>query len=143
MILVIVGVLAVVAIPRFTGGTPYDARGYHDELIAAARYAQLQATTTGCQARFQVDPAGYSLDHENPCGSGDFGGLPIRHPSRGGAFENSTPSGVSVSVSGDGSVVFDGLGEPQTNTPPQVTVTGGGFNRSFCIQPGTGYAGDC
>ena len=143
MVIVILGILAVVAIPRFTGGTLYDARGFHDELMSATRYAQLQASTTGCLARIAISSGGYALDHENPCGSGDFGGLPVTHPSRGGAFQANTPSGVTVSVSGEAELVFDGLGRPLTNNPPQVTVEGGGFSRSFCVEPETGHVEVC
>lgn len=138
MVIVILGILAVVAVPRFTGGTAYEARGYFDELVAAARYAQLQATTTDCLARFQVGSGGYSLDHEEPCGSGSFGGRAVVHPSRGGDFSGSTPSGVNVSVSGDGNVVFDPLGVPQAGTPT-VSVSGGGVIRQFQVVPETGY----
>ena len=138
MVLVILGTLAVVAIPRFTGGTPYEARGYYDELVAAARYAQLQATTTGCAARFSVDAGGYALHHEDSCGSSSFGSLPIDHPSRTGAFAGSTPSGVTVS---GGTVVFDGLGRPDAT--PTVQVSGGGFSRSFCVIADTGLVEAC
>jgi MSHA pilin protein MshC len=138
MVLVILGILAVVAIPRFTGGTPYEARGYYDELVAAARYAQLQATTTGCAARFSVDGTGYALHHEDSCGNNSFGNLPVDHPTRTGTFTGSTPSGVTVS---GGTVVFDGLGRPDAT--PTVQVSGGGFSRSFCVVPDTGLVEAC
>jgi MSHA pilin protein MshC len=137
MVMVILGILAVVAIPRFTGGTAFEARGYFDELRAAARYAQLQATVTGCDARFQVDGSGYALHHEGlPCPSGSFG-TPVMHPSNGGDFAGSTPSGVTVTVSGGAPVVFNPLGAPD-NTP-SVQVSGGGFNETLQIEPETGY----
>lgn len=137
MVIVILGILAVVAVPRFTGGAAYEARGYFDELVAAARYTQLQATVTGCDARFQVDANGYALHHEDfPCPSGTFN-TAIMHPSRGSAFTGNTPSGVTISVSGSTPVVFDPLGVP--NNTPTVTVSGGGVSRQFQINPETGY----
>ncbi|MCP1728087.1 type II secretory pathway pseudopilin PulG [Natronospira proteinivora] len=136
MVLVILGVLAVVAVPRFTGGTPYEARGYLDELSSAARYAQLQATVTGCQARFQVAGGDYRLDHADNCSPGDFGNTPIPHPSRGGPFQGSLPSGVSAS---DVTVVFDALGVPLSGGGSAVTVSGGGFSGSFLIHDQTGH----
>lgn len=139
MVLVILGILAVVAIPRFTGGTPYEARGYFDELVAAARYTQLQATVTGCRAQFQIDGAGnYALFHEDlPCGSEPpaFSNQPMTHPTRGGAFTGTAPSGVTVT--GNVTVVFNALGVPDTN--PVVTVDDGGVNRDFQIHSETGY----
>ncbi len=135
--LVLIGVLVIIAAPRFIGFQGYDARGFFDKLTAAPRYAQMQATASGCSTRFTISSSGYSLEREFPCGSGNFS-LPIPHPSRSGAFAGSTPDGVQVQVSGAGSVPFNALGVPQVADPPTVTVSGGGFSQSFRIVPDTG-----
>lgn len=138
MVIVILGILAVVAVPRFTGGTTYEARGYFDELVAAARYAQLQATVTGCRARFQIDGAGnYVLYHEDrPCGSSSPSfSTQVLHPSRATHFTGTAPSGVTVTS--NVAVVFNPLGVP--DNAPTVSVTGGGVSRQFQIHSETGY----
>lgn len=136
-VLVIIGILAVVVVPRFSGGDVYKARGFLDEIASAARYAQRLATTTGCAVQFVVDANGYSLEYEDPCGSGSFGTSPVPHPARAEPFAASTPAVVTLTVAGTGTVVFDALGRPSSNC--QVTASADGFSRSFVIHPGTGY----
>jgi len=131
MILVILGILAVVAVPRFTGSAPYEARGYFDELASAARYAQLQATVSGCPASFQISGGDYQLSHDAACPGGSQA---IPHPSRGGPFAGQAPANVSVS---DLSVTFDALGVP--DSAGSVQVSGGGFNGSFQVHAQTGF----
>ncbi len=137
LVLVLFGVIVAVVAPRISSFQDYDALGFFDELTAAPRYAQMQATASGCSTRFTISSSGYSLEREFPCGSGNFS-LPIPHPSRSGAFAGSTPDGVQVQVSGAGSVPFNALGVPQVADPPTVTVSGGGFSQSFRIVPDTG-----
>ena len=43
VILIIVGVLAVVAIPRFMDQSVFETRGFHDETMSLLRYAQKAA----------------------------------------------------------------------------------------------------
>lgn len=43
VVLVVAGILAAVAVPRFTGETGFEARGLRDETAAALRYAQKSA----------------------------------------------------------------------------------------------------
>lgn len=43
VVMVVVGVLAAVAVPRFTGETGFEGRGLRDETAAALRYAQKSA----------------------------------------------------------------------------------------------------
>lgn len=136
-VLVIIGALAVVAVPRFADSATYEARGFVDETAAAARYAQRLAAASGCAVQFSVAAGGYSLQHEDPCDSDTFGSFPVRHPARSENFAGTTPSGVTVSVSGAGTLVFDALGRPSSSS--QVTVSANGFSRTFIVHPETGY----
>ena len=43
VILIVLGILAVFAMPRFAGREPFDARAFHDSTLAALRYAQKTA----------------------------------------------------------------------------------------------------
>ena len=42
-VMVIVGVLAAVAVPRFFDRNTFDSRGFHDQVISTLRYAQKEA----------------------------------------------------------------------------------------------------
>ena len=43
VVIVIVGILAVVVLPRFTDQSTFDARGFYDETLSTLRYAQKTA----------------------------------------------------------------------------------------------------
>ena len=58
--IVIIGVLAAVAGPRFFTTLPFQQRGYVDEVAGAVRYAQRVAIASDCSVAFTVDAAGYS-----------------------------------------------------------------------------------
>jgi len=45
MVIVILGILAVVALPQMTGSSDYRAFEFHDKTVAALRYAQKTATS--------------------------------------------------------------------------------------------------
>ena len=61
MVIVILGVLSAVAIPVFTGKKDFDERGFFDELLQAARYAQKYAVVSNCNVLFSVTSNQFSL----------------------------------------------------------------------------------
>lgn len=136
VILGLLAVLAVIALPRLGAVETYRARGYFDELVNAVRYARTVAVASGCRVQVAISAAGYSLDHENPCASGSFGGLPVLQPQNpAAAFANTTPSGVTVT----GGVTFSFDGRGAASAAPTVTVAGGDFSDSFTVIAATGY----
>ncbi len=122
VVLLIVGILAVYAVPRFLGPDASAAITARDTLLMAARRAQQLAMNQGAGAgvNLQVD-----------------GGVPevrivwIDGGSRTQRF--ALPDGVAV---GSAIVVYDGLG----NAPP-TTITVAGSD-DVCIEA-TGYAHRC
>lgn len=69
-VLVIIGILAIVALPRFFSNQAFTARGFHDETIALLRYAQKSAvaqrrnvcvTFTGASASLTIASAAGAL----------------------------------------------------------------------------------
>ncbi|QKT03646.1 prepilin-type N-terminal cleavage/methylation domain-containing protein [Ectothiorhodospiraceae bacterium 2226] len=121
-VLVILGILAVVAMPRFFDRTAFEARGFYDELVAATRYAQKLAVASGCDVHVNIGAGGYSL-------ASDCSG-PVPHPARAGTFAGSAPSGVALSAA---NITFDALGAAGGD----VAVTVG--SRSFNVIGATGY----
>src|SRR3970282_2479781 len=59
-VIVIVGVLAAVAIPRFFDNRVFQARGYYEDLAAGLKFAQKLAVASGCAVRVVVDAPGYT-----------------------------------------------------------------------------------
>src|SRR5690348_4625481 len=58
-LIVILGILAAVAGPRFFSTSPYADRGYADELAGALRNAQKIAVGSGCWVSVNVTPTSY------------------------------------------------------------------------------------
>lgn len=135
VILVIVGILAVVVIPRFTGSTAFDARGFHDQFTTDLRYAQTVAVATQCPVTVSVtagSPGSYAATIPSGvnCGGGATAllgadGTPLTAASAGG-----------VTLGGSGSVLFNGDG---TATAASFSVSGAGFSGSIAVIPMTGY----
>lgn len=128
--LVVLGILALVVLPRFFDATAFRARGYFNEILSAARHGQKLALASGCRAllEVEVDPAGYALlQEETSCGSGGWG--IVRHPARAGGYTAAAPAGVTLS---DAAIEFRPDGSSSGGT---VTVDA----RSFTVVAATGY----
>jgi len=60
VVIVIIGVLAAIAGPRFFGTRTFSERGYADEVASAIRYSQKVAVGSGCNVRFSITGTGYN-----------------------------------------------------------------------------------
>ncbi len=67
-VLVIIGVLATVAVPRFLD-SPLAGRGYAEEVAAALRYSHNIAVASGCAVRFSIDQFGYTAMQDSAAGA--------------------------------------------------------------------------
>ena len=115
--LIIVGLLAAVAVPRFFDLQPFAARGFSDEVLAALRYAHKYAIATGCSVQVTVAPNQYQLLRPaviGNCNGGPFGPL-VLNPG-GGNFTGTAPAGVVLG--GPPALVFNALGQVPTALPP-------------------------
>lgn len=136
MVIVIIGVLAVFAAPRFNA-TDFNARGFHDETLAILRYAQKSAiaqrrpvcvTFTGNSATLTVDADRNAATGTGGCELnliGPRGDTPGTITARSGVTYGSTPAAFN----------FDGLGQPSVSQA--IQVAGAGY--SITVEPGTGY----
>src|SRR5579863_8431875 len=64
-VIVITGILAAVAAPRFVSTSPFDARGYSDVLAAAIRASESAAAASGCDVQLTI-ASGTGYDAELP-----------------------------------------------------------------------------
>jgi len=144
-VIILIGILAAVLIPRFTGRITFDTRGYADRVRAGLQYARNTAVaqrryvcvTVGGGAVSLAKSASYPL---NPvtCPTA------LLDPTSGSTFNIAVPSGVSVSASAS-PVIFDALGQnvdsagsPITSSDVTVTITGD-FSTTITVEKGTGY----
>jgi len=128
-IMVIIGILAVVAIPRFFDNSIFDSRGFYDEAISTLRYAQKTAVA---QHRFVCVAFGASsitLTHgaTNACGSN------LTSPMGQTPYTVNAPG--SVTLSNGTPFNFDALG--RASAAQDITVSG--FTQHILVVAETGY----
>lgn len=125
VIIVLLGILSAVALPRFFNIDGYRTRAAYDEVAAAVRYAQKLAVVSGCEVQVQIYSNGYALQqHSTSCTSGSFLNL-TGHP-----VTDATFSGVTLTPAT--SFIFDRVGR----SSHAVTINVG--NKSFNVVAETG-----
>ncbi|MCW8859459.1 MAG: prepilin-type N-terminal cleavage/methylation domain-containing protein [Deltaproteobacteria bacterium] len=127
VVILLLGVLAAVATPKFFNLDDYRTRAAYDEVAGALRYAQKLAVASGCEVQVILSGNSYTLQqHSTDCASGTFSTI-TNHP-----VTSNTISGVSIS-STPGSFIFDAMGRSSS----AVTVNIG--SSSFNLIAETGY----
>lgn len=141
MIMVIIGVLAVSAIPRFTN---VDAHVAAQEIVEAIRYAQEMAMVHSGQDvdadgnldfyRFAITGNTFRVSRADADSLAD-----ILHPVEGGAsYTNSWTGGVILG--GDITIDFNSRGLPSNAADITIDVTAGGETVQITVERLTGYA---
>ena len=135
MVIVILGIISAVALPRFFDRKTFDERFYFEEVLSSVRYAQKLAVASGCLVKVTVNNSGYALAY----GTGPCSGIQIKDPS-----DKSYPVGppVNVVTQSEMDVEFNSLGCIASNSSINCssgnnTVTVGGF--SFKVHAATGF----
>jgi len=102
VILVIVGILAVTAIPRFFDSKIFESRGFHDETLSLLRYAQKAAVAQRRTVCVAVAATGVALTISSaplPSTTCDTA-LVLPAPQRPGTGLASAPGGFKFLASG-------------------------------------------
>lgn len=138
LVLVIIGILAAVAGPRFFDRQGFDERLFFEEVLAAVRYGQKAALASGCPVRVRVDASGYGLSYATACDS-LAAGSPVANPT-GGDYQGG--NGEGVAVVGFLDLAFNSLGCvsitsvcPEDDSVSSVSV--GGF--ALRVHAATGF----
>lgn len=150
IVIILTGILAVAAIPRFFDRT-FDERGFHDAVKAAVQHARRVAvasrrfvcvtTTAGTGASAVVS---ISIDTTLPeAAAGNVScttSVPLASPGRGCAASNEVCAPAGVTLGGD-SIIFDPLGRSVTAARAVAGVLGITVSNSpnITIQPDTGW----
>lgn len=125
-VLVIAGILAAVAGPKFLDTPAFDMRGYTDELASAIRASESVAAASGCAVQLSIRPGtGYSA--ELPAtGATCSGPFTVAVTQAGGAtLAGAPPSNADVSTA----VVLDfnpdgSIAGPVPVANPSITIVG-------------------
>ncbi len=159
--MVIVGILAIAALPRFFDRQTFDARGLSDRMLAMLRYGQKIAIAQHRNVFVRLDGASVALCFDVTCTAANWV-LPPSGSNSGStatkaACSNSTawfceavPSGIAyspVSV-GNARFFFNALGKPfnavdldpnSSFTQLDISITGDGITRHVYVEQETGY----
>lgn len=137
VVLVILGVLAAVAAPRFFDDRTFLQRGYYEELASALKYAQKLAVATGCPVRFALTSAGYEARQQaaltGSCNTGDSSWATNVRLGDGQLLSGTSPLGVAASPAV--TLTFDALGRTNLGTNQSISV--GPF--SMTVQAESGF----
>ena len=145
IVMVIVGVLSAVAVPRLFDQNEFAARGGRDFLASGLRYAQKSAIAL--RRNVCVGVAGSTVSatiaaapgSDQPCAAG----AALLHPANNLSYAdpaNALPGGATVSA--PASVVFDGLGRPlaapAAPLAATLTIAVTGYAVPVTIEPESG-----
>jgi prepilin-type N-terminal cleavage/methylation domain-containing protein len=141
VVLVLVGALAVVAVPMLRTGAA-DEAAFAAELRTALRYAQRLAVNAGCPVRVRLDGAADALALHYPdgttagaCGPADppafSPGVPVPDLRGGGPYRRQATGGAGLAA--DAAVHFDALGRPSAALAVAVGP------HAVQVEPETGY----
>jgi prepilin-type N-terminal cleavage/methylation domain-containing protein len=141
-VIVIVGALAVVVIPRLdTAG--FDAFEFRQRVLSAARFAQKTAMASSCDVKLKADADADTVTLTYRTGGGDedcgdpsntFGDK-LTNPRTGKEFELSPRSGSAAEITSDGTVEYNGFGRADDG----ITI-GLDPGDNVVIEQETGYA---
>lgn len=126
--MVIAGILAAVAVPRFFERTTFDSRGYYDQVISTLRYAQKAAVAEHRFVCVTFAASSITLTYGATSGCGSD----LASPDGQTPYIVTAPSGVTLS--GGTPFSFDRLG--RASAAQSITVSG---NMPIVVEAETGY----
>jgi MSHA pilin protein MshC len=139
VVLLLIGVLMVVGMPRFFNQLTFLEWGFSDEVGEALRFSQKMAVATGCDTQIAITVASYQLNQRVNCNSGAFT-VPVRLPGSDAAgYTGSAPGSITLTAI---NLYFDPLGRPR-NSATNALLTSSTLiaigTRSVTVEPETGY----
>ena len=140
VVLVIVGILAGIALPRFFSRATFESRGFHDQALAALRYAQKAAVASrrNVCANFTT-PGTIAFTIAAAAGSAQPCTVALAGPGAEASFSVTAPAGVAL-ASTSATFAFDALGRPSPNAAVTLTITATGeTDRNITVEQETGY----
>ncbi len=137
-IIVIMGILAAMAAPRFFDRNVFDSRGFYDQVISTLRYAQKAAIAQHrfvCVA-FTANSVTLTTGADANCGTDLTGSAGPVSPPPCAQNTYSVCSNNASFTATPAAFNFDALGRP-TPAPPSFRVSG--YATSITVEAETGY----
>lgn len=136
-IMVIMGILAAVAAPRFFARNTFDSRGFYDQTLSTLRYAQKAAIAQRRQVcvAFTASTITLTIDNNTPpdgaCNAAPAGNL--TSPEGVTPYVVTAPAGVTLAGFAD--FGFNALGQP--SAAQNIAVSG--YGTAVVVEAETGY----
>jgi MSHA pilin protein MshC len=141
-VIIVVGILGVMAGPKFFSTSTYQSQYFYNDVLSTLRYAQKLAVSTGCRIQANMTSTSITLTKAASCTSGTFT-LAIRDPALGSSsYVKTAPGSVTISPSVN-PIYYDSLGKcysSATNTVTNATITVG--SKAINIVGQTGFTYD-
>lgn len=151
LVLILAGILAAVAIPRFFDRNTFDTRAFGDEAQATVRYAQKVAIAQNRAVFVNFNGGRLALCFDAACTSPVISATPrqaVAVCANNAAWMcEALPANVVITPANQ-RFYFNALGRPyniadvdpvSTFALLTITLTGGGTTRTITIEPETGY----
>ncbi len=130
VVILLVGILSAVAIPRFFKTSGFTERNATEEILIAFRYAQQLAMSRSGNIQMVIDGNNYRIQEVGP---------PITivaNPNGAGNYSVNLPGGITASNT---TITFDSLGRPSPNSQTDIAIGNSG-TYTVRIEKETGYA---
>ena len=124
VVILLVGILSFVAMPRFFKTSGFTERNAAEEILTAFRYAQQLAMSRGGNVQVIINANNYQIL---------LGGIPVANPNGSGDYNVNLPGGITATNT---TITFDNLGRPTPNAQANIVV--GSY--TVRIEQETGYA---
>lgn len=144
-VIVILGIVAAIALPRLTDRSAFQARGFEDEMLAALRYARSLAVASGCPVQVSIDCTNneYALNQQTDatgdCTAGGFNVNVTDPATQAPTYVGTAPAGITLCAA-PVTFVFDVRGQAIGGAPNVVLTLGGNTNRTITVFGSTGFA---
>ena len=138
MTIMIIGILAVVAVPRLFNNGPFQSRGFADQVQATLRYGQKEAIAQHrnvCVTFTLPAPSTITLRIASVNGAASACDTNLMAPT-GGAYVITATAGIAFAAL-PAAFNFDALGRPNPNAAQTINITGA--TNGITIEAETGY----
>jgi MSHA pilin protein MshC len=151
--IVVAGIIAAVAIPRFADQQGFQSRAFFEQVQEAIKFAQKAAIAQRKRVFVTITATSLRACYVSACGA--IGSTAVLDPTTGIAINlapqetrNTTTVNFPVTLSPAMTFAFDGLGRPRSaagvllTTPTTISVNStaaGDINRTIVIEAETGY----
>ena len=130
VVIVLVGIVALIAAPRFFSQQTFDAARFQETAISAIRFAQKVAVAQHTNVFVVASASNLSLCYDAGCATA------VKAPGGTDAFSINLPSGIGIAPT---SFNFNSLGQPNPNAQTTLTISGDGTSRQIVVEKETGY----